>query len=239
MSRIKLPLNSKRNLSLFLIIFGLFFAGFGAGIPGFILIEQQAFIQNAVYSQATVTRIERHSGAGNDDDSYTVHISFFIDDEVGESSKEIVTVLNYYSSSMRAGQTIDIYYSPNNPRDVRTTESNTFLLLFIVIFAGVGVSVFVRGVLMFKADVREAVLRKRLVADGHSVMAEIIEISERNYSVNGKSPYLIRCKFVDLHNEYEFVNKAYFGSVSRLSTGGQLRVWVDRKDFKRYLIDLD
>jgi hypothetical protein len=222
-----------KNTPLFLVIIGLLFSVVGAGVFGAILMDYHVFKQNAIPVQAIITDIVRNSNSSNS--SHTAHVTFYTD-----CGNEITTALSNWSSSMRVGQPINIHYSPDNPRNVRAEGVETFMGIFMAVFGAIGTALVICGAVIFRKNSGKAQLKQQLTEEGHSVMADIAEIRRRNYTVNGVSPFLIRCTYADGYQEHEFVKKAYYGnSVYDLNIGDKLRVWVDRNDYGRYWIELE
>jgi len=71
------------------------------------------FKKTALETTAVITDIHIHKGSDDDSDRYDVYIAFDVD------GKEYSGELKHYSSGMRKGGNVQIFYAQNNPHNFR------------------------------------------------------------------------------------------------------------------------
>ncbi len=114
--------------------------GIGMVIGGMIYRNSsKKFYATAEQTTATIDAIHEYISADTDHDTqHDVYISY--DTQKGEHYSDVE--LGWYHSGMEEGQTITIYYAPNNPHDVRTQEGSVTAYIVItgigVVFALIG-----------------------------------------------------------------------------------------------------
>jgi hypothetical protein len=94
------------------------------------------------------------------------------------------------------------------------------------------------GIKLMCGIVKNENLRKQLVNVGYSVMADVIKIERRGYPLNNARPYIIHCSCKEGFRELEFSSGAiYVDPTPNITEDNQIRVWIDRKDSKKYYIE--
>lgn len=83
-------------------------------------INNTKYLKTASTTEAVITKIERDI-----DDDYEVYITYNVD------NVNYNGVLGEYSSGMRTGQKITIYYNPENPSDCRGKSTDFAGLLCV------------------------------------------------------------------------------------------------------------
>ncbi|HOM02353.1 MAG TPA: DUF3592 domain-containing protein [Acetivibrio sp.] len=218
-------------------ILGIIFAAVGLipTIIGVILgINHFNFLKSAVKTTAVITKIDSYRDFDGDR-HYNVQIKYFVEGE------EYYDTLGYYSSGMREGKEITVYYDPDNPENVQSTGSmisDIVLVVIGLIFTAIGVSFII-------SQVNKSRLRERLMATGQLVYADINEvILNKNYTVNGKHPYIITCSWKDPYTGlFYFFNSdnIWFDPEPIIKENGitTLPVYIDPENPKKYFVSTE
>ncbi len=124
---------------------GLIFLLVGTILLAALLIMQAKAIPKAdrVDTTAVITDIDSHGTAKNK--HYDVIVSYTAD------GQQYRRELGYYSSSMREGETISIYYDRNNPERISAKGGDALLIFtsgFVAVFVLLGAALTVKGVRM-------------------------------------------------------------------------------------------
>ena len=88
------------------------------------LVKSENFKKNAVETEATITEIEIYEDSDGDT-QYNVLVEFRADDEKIEGS------LGYHVSGMKKGQTVQIFYNPNDPHDFKSASEDIWLFVVL------------------------------------------------------------------------------------------------------------
>ena len=138
----------KKALLIFFIGLLLIVVGITVGV--FIYQDAQSFMQTGVKAEGTIKDIQVENIRETDSDGnyitrydYTVMITYKTEDGTILTSR-----LGYYDSSMKQGDSIEIFYNPDNPAEIRTGDTSTFPLFFGGIFTLVGLPFFIYGLIM-------------------------------------------------------------------------------------------
>lgn len=84
------------------------------------LAKSENFKKTAVETEATITEIEIYEDSDGDT-QYNVLVEFRADDEKIEGS------LGYHVSGMKKGQTVQIFYNPNDPHDFKSASEDIWI----------------------------------------------------------------------------------------------------------------
>ena len=131
-------MTNEKFIKVFSAIFLL--VGIGMVIGGFVFRNSsKKFYATAEQTTATIDTIHEYVSADTDRDiQHDVHISYDTQEGIHYSNVD----LGWYQSGMKEGQTLAVYYNPNNPRDVRTQEGSmvSYIVIMImgVVFALIG-----------------------------------------------------------------------------------------------------
>lgn len=137
-------------------------AGIGMVIGGFAIRDNsKKFYATAKQTTATIDTIYEYVSADSDHDiKHDVYISY--DTEEGVHYSEVD--LGWYQSGMEEGQTIAVYYDPDDPRDVRTQEGSMMACIVVtllgVVFALVG------GIFAFVVKLDDSSISQEVVIRG-------------------------------------------------------------------------
>lgn len=215
-------------MSVFLIV-GIIFVALGL----FIWNDTKNFMKNAIKTEATIERInERYHGDGDSD--YDVYVSYFVD---GESYTE---ELNTYNSSMREGKKITIYYNPDNPKEIISSDSSIIVIIFLII-GGVFVLI---PLIWFIINLKNKKKRKRIIGYGCLIDANIVSVIQNTrVRVNGVSPFVIKASAVGPDGTtYEFASDNLYDDTPNLIASNniqKIQVYVNPSNYKEYIMDTE
>jgi len=186
-------------------------------------------------TEAVISSIESYRDSDGDR-HYTVYVTY----RVPGTSQLHETSIGYYSSSMDEGETIEVMYNPENPKEIVALNgywiAAGILTLMGVVFGSV-------AAVMLITEVRKNIKMKNLLASGQYIMAKIDSINLNvNYSVNGRHPYNIICNYYDDYKDVTYIYKSdnlWFDPEEIISSRGieELKVYVDRTNPKKYYVD--
>lgn len=167
--------------------------------------------------------------------SHTVYVDY--DTDTG--SYRGVT-LGYYSSSMHEGDSIVLYYDPENPTDICVRQERMFTLFalggFALVFFGISGILFVFYMLDFRLT--------KLKETGIPVPCIIREIAvNENYKLNGRPANYLICENTDpsLSPCITFQSGSSFAKdlATKHPIGSTITVYIDPANAKRYYIEID
>ena len=90
------------------------------------LVKSENFKKNAVQTQATITEIDIFKDS-DEDTQYNVLVEFRADDAKIEGS------LGYHVSGMKKGQTVQIFYNPDDPQDFKSTSEDIWIFVVLIV----------------------------------------------------------------------------------------------------------
>lgn len=205
-------------------IFAICFGGVGALIfvLGIILaINALKFINGAEEVRGLVT----YAGNGTD-------VTYTYNGEEYESHSSV------YSSEIREGDRIKIYVDKENPKRI---EIGDVIFLPTIILCIVGLPFLLVGVFFVIATFRKGNKKKKLVANGKKLYAEVTGGSMNfRYNVNGHHPFKLECQYTDPYTGAVYLYSS--GNIwldPNLYIGRQVAVYVDPSDFSKYYVDVD
>jgi uncharacterized protein (UPF0333 family) len=199
----------------------------------FILVSTVKFKEKAEVTDAVITDIEVDSYRGSNGKRQTSHdvfVKYTVDGEEYESE------YGEYTSGMRVGQEVEVYYDPENPGDART--GSYFLP---VIFMGIGGLFIVIGFAFVIVNFKSSRSRKKLVQNGDALSGKIIDVKmNTTLRINNRYPYKAECEVIN-----PFDNEKYLYSSENITSditeliGQDVTVYVDKKDRKKYYVDIN
>lgn len=154
------------------------------------------------------------------------------------NGRQYETYLSEYSSSMRAGDNIELYVSQENPENVRT-EMLLFLPTFIL--SVVGTPFLIIGTVFGCIVWRKNKKKKDLLQNGRVVEA-VVTGGRMNYNmrVNGRHPWKMECKYEDTYTGATYLYSSYnIWKDPFLYIGQIVKVYVDRENPRKYYVDVD
>ncbi len=192
-------------------------------------IEQTAYISDIRKEyDGTLSESRRHR-------SYKAYVKYYVDD------KEYEERLDYYSGGMRVGDKVKIYYDPDHPDQILSKFGFNFLFIIPLI----GLIFFAVGSVVILMKVRKIMINKSLKEKGEAVYAEISEVTlNRSYKVNGRSPYIITCKWTDPSTGliYFFKSPNIWFNPEPIINDRQIQslvVYIERDNPKRYFVSVE
>lgn len=206
------------------VLFGLFaLLGFVFLLIGCIWLQnERAFFASAESVQGEIVSFASHG----DGDWHPI-VRYTASDAVYE------TEINVYSSSMRTGDTMTVYY------DAQAPQSAKVLFYFSAIFLSIGGLFFLIGisgaaVLFFRGR------KTRLQKVGEAVPARVaaVRCAER-VRVNGRTPYYVLCKTGAVPAlAGKMLKSGYvYSPLPQSLVGTPVRVYVHPNHPKRYFVD--
>lgn len=202
------------------------------GVVGPILVKKaEVKEEDRVYTTATITRIEVYGM--DDDETHDVYVEYRVGGE------KIENELNYYTSSMREGDTIEIYYDKNNVNRIGSKGGDNLFILFPIlggIAAIIGLGLIISPLLSNQK-------KQKLMKTGQEVVATIRNINMNNsVVVNGKNPYILECSWVNPSDNLEYTFKSeYLWDDPRNKIMNQniteCRVYINPNNLKEYAVD--
>ena len=152
--------------------------------------------------------------------------------------QEYTGTLSFSSSDMHPGRHITVYYHHDNPENIRSAESEGFLIgifLFIgLVFASISWII---------ASVRRKHRRniRQLLANGLKVDAEITDIQENLNKRMGKHhPIIVHCRYLSPDGRlYLFHSHSVWCRSHEVDMKKKIPVYMDRQNPARYFVDVD
>lgn len=145
------------------------------------------FRRNALTTTATITRIDVIYDS-DDDADYTVYVAFTLAGHKYEGR------LGYYTSGMRTGKEVQIYYNPDNPANFQGSGNIVGGILF-ALFGFIFMSI---GLLPLILSRRKNGRNGYLLTNGRRIDAKITGVRRNTaISVNDRHPYRIHCQGFD------------------------------------------
>lgn len=223
------PAPGTRQMALFLCTFFACFALLGAvflTVGGFWAHSDAQFFASALQTKGEIVRFS----SDTDGHQHPV-VAYSVDGE------EYRQQLNYYSSSMRAGDAVTMYYAADAPHQARgkgVSGGAVFLL--------VGGIFFLIGAVGFLSATLPVMRKNSLRKNGECVSARVTAVTRLdNVRVNGAVPYRISCKTGVIPELAERTLKSpmIYRELPQSLVGTAVQVYAEPKRHKRYLVDAD
>lgn len=212
-------------------LFGLIFAGAGIGIWK----SNNDFFKTAKETTAIIEDIQTHHSydrkKGKSTTSHSVYVCYTIN---GIQYKDIR--LDHYSSSMKEGKKITVYYQEDDPYEVQTKGGGIFLPLLFVLLGTIAAVVGL-PLTLSSLSFKERALKK----NGIHYNATVTNITQNtNYSVNGRHPYNVECQATNPYTGQImlFRSKNIFTDLSHYPLSN-VSVYVSAKNPRKYYVDVD
>lgn len=186
--------------------------------------------QNKVNIIGTITELY----PSNDNETgYKVYVTYNVD------GVEYESLLNGYSSNFYIGKEIEIYYDKDNPNIIGMKSLDLMFLLFSLI----GFIFLVIGCTGIIVKIKNGKKEMRLKENGLLIYANYIEtVLNTSYIVNGKSPYIIICEWVNPTdgNKYTFKSKNIWTNPENIIKERGIKQFpVFFNNEKNYLVDTE
>lgn len=148
--------------------------------------------------------------------------------------------LNSYSHSMKVGKKIKLLVNPENPGSPQTIMST---LVGAVLFLVFGLILVCIGFLPMFFMGRVSSKAKRLMNQGHYIIAKVESVHRNNnIEVGGKTPYVVYCNYQDIYSGtiYRFKSKnIWYNPEAYLQQDAEVRVYVNGQDYSDYYVDVE
>ncbi len=211
------------------MVFGLVFFAISLGL----VMDAKKFSEAAQETTAVIYDVETHRVRRNK--KYRTEYDVYVQYQANGSTYK--AELDGGNASMDIGETIKVYYDPDNPRDVRSSKNGgaqglAMVLSLVFVAVGVGVGI-VPAVKSSK--------RKKLKETGEQASAMIVNVSlDRSVRINKRHPYKAECEFTDpvTGERYLYSSEPYMDDIRHLQ-GQLVTVYYDPNDRSRYYVDLD
>lgn len=169
------------------------------------------------------------------DDQHDVKVEYTI--MINDVSTTLQNEINYFSSSMRVGDKIKIFYSLDNINKIYYQEFTS-----AIVFLCIGFVLSIVGIVLFILFVIKNNKVKRLLSDGKKITCQIVSIDE-NYHImiNNRPVFNIKCECVDeIYEKKSTYISEYvsFWQMKRDWLGKNVYVYVSRENDKDYYVDL-
>lgn len=143
-----------------------------------------------------------------------------------------------YSSGIRKGSSVAVYVDVDDPQHVKLAP---LLYLSTIVLCSIGVPFAIVGVVFLLIVGRKSRNKKRLMASGRKIFAEVTGGSlNRFYTLNNRHPWKLDCSYTDegTGNTYLYSSGNVFVD-PQAYMGRQVAVYVDPADPSRYYVDVD
>ena len=212
-----------KNLVSFIFIFiGTLFLLIGIFVPK----SMNKKVENAIETRGTIIEIY-------DED---VYVSF--ESRTGEEYK---IKSNYYSSDMRIGDKVKVYYNELNPNDAKVDIANISMLLQII-FLSIGGLLIVISIILLISSIRGSGTKKKLLTSGLMLNATISSVDCNTYiDINGRHPYIIRANFIYNGLTYETKSENMWNDPQFILNNYNIRelpVYIDSTNPKTNYLDI-
>lgn len=205
----------------FVIIFALIFIGVGV----YLSVRELEFVNGGTKTQATIVDIESYYDSDGDL-NHRVYVTYEVDGTVYGGR------LDTYTSSMRVGNTVPVYYMTDNPTEFTYAKLN---FLFPVIFILCGVLVLMLAIIPSISDAKNNKKIKLLKERGRRITAIVEDVQLTGVTVMGRRQTKIVC-----HDEQGKIYKKKFlpTYTQYISVGDEIFVYVDYENPENYAIDI-
>ncbi len=212
------------------------FAGIGlvlALLASWMVTRERAFARTAARATGTVVELDRSNADGN---AYYPVVRFVT------AAGDTVTFTSHTGSnppSYRVGETVEVLYSADDPRDARTAGffsqhigSFVFGLLGLIFLAVGGIWLYVMG--------RNARIAEELRRHGQRITAKVVNVELRtNIRVGNRHPWRIVAQAEDPSGAVRVFHSPNIWFDPSPYVQETVDVLVDRYEPKRYLVDID
>lgn len=215
------------------MLFGICFSAFAALvliIDACIFISWLDFKKDSAVTEAVILGIRSYYNSSDDSESHSVMVEYIVDGEVYQRP------LGYYSSNMRAGQSVTVNYDTSDPSRIKGDPSLScgLMLIFVFAFGGVGGG-FLIYELSLKRVVKALIAEDKYVVCDHTVMREEVSAHVKVNRVWYRQTNFIY--HTSDGREYIFSSRPYHPDKNPFIDGNNVIVYVDlEKDPKKYYV---
>lgn len=212
---------SKSNFSFVFWLSGIIFLLFGI----YFNLNNAEFKRNGITTTAEIVAIEKYYDL-DDEEEIDVYVQYTVGNTIYK------TKLDYYSDFLSEGDIITIIYLPENPHKITYAKFN--MVPQILLFTAAGIC-FIAGFVSLFWGFFSRLKRYRL--KGNKVIATIKKFyCQANFRILNK--YVARLVCVDAEgNQYE--TRFLYDNRKLIEVGSQIVVYVNKKNPKKYAIDVE
>jgi len=215
---------------------GFFLFGVSAvAVLAFMISNETKFKRNGVAHHAEISRIQVWGNRPGGDRTYDVYAKYTVDGK----EREVMLVGNAENIKVEVGQSVKIYYDPNNPGIVTTDERKSVLfwvLLFVSTFGIVGAVIII-------SETKKYLLKRSVLRSGDIVTAEFENVVRGPDAPNDEVPYIIQCKWTDAQGVQRILKSESLWSdpAPIIAERGieSFAVYMDMRDSERYYVYVD
>lgn len=91
-----------------------------------LIIQSENFKKNAAQTEATIVEIETYEDS-DDETHYNVLVEFYAGDVKVEGD------LGYHVSGMKKGQTVKVFYNPDDPNDFKSASEGIWMFVVFIV----------------------------------------------------------------------------------------------------------
>lgn len=215
------------------MLFGISFSAFAViciAAAVSLLVIWANFSRNSLSTDGIIVDINSRYNHNSESTEYDVIVEYAVDGQIYSRT------LGYYSSSMKIGQTVTIYYDPENPSHIMNSPyfACAILAVLILAFGGVGGGFIIYEIVNMNTINRLAAEDKYIICDG---MTERVEVNA-NVRVNGMHYKQMNFIYRDSQGyEYVFSSRPYHPNKNPFLDGQSVTVYVDiEKNPKKYYV---
>lgn len=217
-------------------IFGIVFFAVGLMITIFgikVVISTNQFMESAVKTQATITRIDT-SYDSDGDVNHTASVEFTVDGSLYKGT------LNYYTSAMYVGGKETIYYDPSNPNHFQGSGSKFATYIAVIvggIFMLVGGGILIVQIILSKK-------KKKVLSYNYVIQANIIGFNiDTTMSVNGRNPYKLEASYINPNDGkmYTYRSESIWANLTPILQQRNITtipVYVNPNNYAEYVVDI-
>lgn len=197
----------------------------------------QQFLKVALKASGTV--VEMREVYDSEDGDYTYRPIIDFTDRRGVAHT-YTSATSSYPPAYEVGDKVELLYDPQKPDQV---SINTWIDLYLgVLILGIigGTFVLISGLILYFGYRRQQKI-KWLRENGKLVNAKVNEVAlNRNYKVNGRSPYVITAQWADPATQTMYVftsDHIWFDPTQYVKE--EIEVWIDPNNAKSYYVNTD
>lgn len=214
-----------------MLLLGGWFAAFGVLIlaAGVIIVVQWVdFSKTCESTEAIITDI--YTTGHGDSRTHHVVVDYEVDGEIYSNS------LGYYTSSLRRGQKVTVYYNPENPYDTmnRPYAACAAIAVFFLIFGGIGFG------FLFSEFRNKKIINRLAEEDKYIILDSRTERREVRAGVKVNNVRYVRTDFIyrdQFGGEFVFSSVAYPPGKCPFDPWQSVTVYVDmEKNPKKYYV---
>ncbi len=201
------------------------------GLTVFAVIYSFNFVSRAEEVTATITEIEtRYKRNHTYHDAYVSYTYRAVDYQDVR--------INFYNSSMREGDNVRLLVDPEDP-----THTNSRYIVFYSFIPLVGVLIFggIGFTLLYSMYSKKK--KKKYLLENGRLLHGIVDNIDYNYvySVNGRHPYLVYCRYEDAGTGtvYKFKSDNLFFDPNHFyKQGDSVNIYVNPANYREYYVDV-